>query len=104
MKEKIEGRDYLFSLFELYGPLLSKTQKEIMEDYLSFDLSFSEISSNRSISRSAVEDALKKGEKKLHDYEEKLSFKKKSDALEAALAKAKESGDYKELEDLIHAI
>ena len=59
-------------LLSIYQNLLSKTQREILDDYYSFNLSFSEIAENRGISRSAVEDAIKKGKKKLDDYESKL--------------------------------
>lgn len=59
-------------LLSLYSPLLSQTQKEILEDYYSFNLSISEIAENRNVSRAAVEDAIKKGTKKLDDYEEEI--------------------------------
>jgi len=104
MKEPIENREELFSLFETYGALLTKTQESIMSDYLSFDLSFSEIASNRSVSRSAVEDALKKGEKKLREYEKKLGVIASKEEIKSAYNKGKESGDYKELEDIINGI
>ena len=59
-------------LLNIYQGLLSKTQKEILEDYFLANLSFSEIAENRKISRSAVEDAVRKGKKKLDDYEKQL--------------------------------
>ena len=59
-------------LLNIYQGLLSKTQKEILEDYFLANLSFSEIAENRKISRSAVEDAVRKGKKNLDDYEEQL--------------------------------
>ena len=60
-------------LLNLYGNLLSDTQREMMEDYYCYNLSFSEIADNRHVTRSAVEDAVKKGKKKLDEYEKKLS-------------------------------
>ena len=63
---------YLNNLFSLYHSLLSETQKEILQDYYEYNLSLSEISENRNISRSAVDDALKKGTKKLNELEDKL--------------------------------
>ena len=59
-------------LLSLYQNLLSDTQREILDDYFSYNLSFSEIAENRHITRSAVEDAVKKGKRKLDEYEEKL--------------------------------
>ena len=56
-------------LLALYGNLLSETQKSILEDYYSFNLSISEIAENRGVSRAAIEDAIKKGKKKLDEIE-----------------------------------
>ena len=44
------------------------------------DLSITEISENRKISRAAVEDALRKGIKKLEYYEGRLNILKKKEA------------------------
>ena len=59
-------------LLTLYQNLLSETQREILDDYYSYNLSFSEIAENRHISRSAVEDAIKKGKKKIDELENTL--------------------------------
>ena len=59
-------------LLTLYQSLLSETQRDILDDYYSYNLSISEIAENRNISRAAVEDAIKKGKRKLDEYESKL--------------------------------
>ena len=59
-------------LLSLYGNLLSETQRVILVDYYSFNLSISEIAENRSVSRAAIEDAIKKGKKKLDELETQL--------------------------------
>ena len=64
-------------LCQLYGKLLSEKQLEFIDDYYDNDLSLSEIAENHSITRQAVRDMLKKGEKKLFEYEEKLLFMKR---------------------------
>ena len=64
-------------LCELYGKLLTKKQYEFLNDYYNNDLSLSEIAENNNITRQAVRDNIKKGEKKLFEYEEKLSFMKR---------------------------
>lgn len=64
-------------LCQLYGKLLSKKQLEFIDDYYNNDLSLSEIAENHGITRQAVRDMLKKGEKKLFEYEEKLLFMKR---------------------------
>ena len=59
-------------LLDIYGPLLSQTQRDILEDYFAYNLSISEIADNRHVSRAAVEDAIKKGKKKLDSLEKQI--------------------------------
>ena len=65
-------------LCQLYGKLLTKKQYEFLNDYYNNDLSLSEIAENNGITRQAVRDNIKKGEKKLFEYEEKLLFMKRT--------------------------
>ncbi len=64
-------------LSDLYGKLLTEKQFEFIDDYYNNDLSLSEIAENNNITRQAVRDIIKKGEKKLFEYEEKLMFMKR---------------------------
>ena len=73
MEKKVE----VSILCQIYGKLLTKKQLEFMNDYYNNDLSLSEIAENNDITRQAVRDILKKGEKKLFEYEEKLEFMKR---------------------------
>lgn len=65
-------------LCQIYGKLLTYKQYNILYDYYNNDYSLSEIAENLSITRQAVRDNLKKGEKKLFEYEEKLGIMKKT--------------------------
>lgn len=71
---KIEETIRINRLLDIYGRLLSKAQYEIMTDYYGANLSLSEISENRKISRAAVSDALKKGVENLENYEKKVGI------------------------------
>ncbi len=73
MEEKVK----ISMLCQLYGKLLTEKQFEFLNDYYNNDLSLSEIAENYNITRQAVRDIIKKGEKKLFEYEEKLLFMKK---------------------------
>ena len=64
-------------LCDLYGNLLTKKQLKFIDDYYNNDLSLSEIAENEKITRQAARDNIKKGEKKLFEYEEKLQFMKR---------------------------
>lgn len=65
-------------LNEFYGNLLTQKQSEFINDYYNNDLSLSEVAENENITRQAVRDIIKKGEKKLFEYEEKLGFMKRT--------------------------
>ena len=75
-------------LCQLYGKLLTKKQCDFLEDYYNNDLSLSEIAENYHITRQAVRDIIKKGEKKLFEYEEKLLFMKRTLNQEKKIEKA----------------
>lgn len=59
-------------LYDFYGELLNEHQKNIFEDAIFNDLSLSEIATNYDISRQAAHDLLKRVNKLLSSYEEKL--------------------------------
>ncbi len=68
-------------LFEAYGKLLSKTQFDVMNDYVNLDLTLTEIAQNKGITRQAVKDMVTKVEKKLQGFENKLGFLAKIEEL-----------------------
>ncbi len=59
-------------LYDFYGELLTEHQKEIYEDFMFNDLSLGEIAEDRGISRQGVHDLIKRCDKLLSGYEEKL--------------------------------
>lgn len=73
MEKKVE----LSMLIQIYGNLLTEKQLDILDNYYNMDLSLSEIAQNNEITRQAVRDIIKKGEKKLFEFEEKLQIMKK---------------------------
>ena len=74
MEKKVE----ISMLWQIYGKLLTEKQYEYIDYYYNNDLSLSEIAENENITRQAVRDIIKKGERKLFEYEEKLLFMKKT--------------------------
>ena len=74
MDKKVE----ISILWQIYGNLLTENQNEYIDYYYNQDLSLSEIAENDNITRQAVRDIIKKGERKLFEYEEKLLFMKKT--------------------------
>ena len=83
---ELENSVKISILLEIYGKLLTPKQFELLDDYYNNDLSLSEIAENENITRQAVRDNLKKGERKLFDYEEKLEIMKKKKVQEEQIA------------------
>ena len=85
MEEKIE----ISILLNLYGNLLTKTQRNYMEMYYNQDLSLSEIAEIEDITRQAVRTNLLKSKKKLYEYEKKLNFMQKENNIRKVLESLK---------------
>ena len=61
-------------LYDFYGALLTERQRGVMELYHEENLSLAEIAAEMGISRQGVHDALKKAERALKEYEQKLGL------------------------------
>lgn len=70
--DELEEFTLINELFDEYGSLLSDSQYQMMEQYYVFNLSLSEIADSFNISRTAVNDAIKKGVVKCKQYELKM--------------------------------
>ena len=89
-KEAYEKDKVLVQKIASYYDILSymrfdKDDSNLPQDYNYNDYSLSEIAENHEISRNAVHDTLKKVEKALEYYEEKLNLYSKSEELEKLL-------------------
>lgn len=73
-------------LYDFYGELPTSHQRQIFEDVVLNDYSFSEIAKDQGISRQGVHDMIKRCNKLLEGYEQKLHLVEK-------FLKAKELAD-----------
>lgn len=92
--EILKERELINDLFDTYGELLTEKQKKIFEEYYLYDLSLSEIAEEQGITRSAVNDSLKKTLAKFEEYEDKvgvLEMKKSIKSLMNSINQAKTS-------------
>lgn len=87
----LEELERINQLLLYYGDLLTPSQKKMMEDYYVYNLSLSEISENEQISRSAVNDCLKKSLQKCEEYEKKLALLQKNRALKEKMMEWKKN-------------
>ncbi len=76
-----DKRVQISALFDLYGAALSERQRDVLQLYYNDDLSLAEIAEDTGITRQGVRDAIKKAEKELADFEERLGFLKKTERL-----------------------
>lgn len=94
-------------LYDFYGELLTDHQKRIYEDVVFNDLSLSEIAAELGISRQGVHDLVRRCDRILSEYEEKLhlveKFMKTRQMVEEIQALTKEYIASKNM-DLIHRI
>lgn len=79
------------TLFSFYRNLLTDKQAQYMSEYYEEDYSLVEIAENYGVSRQAIYDSIKRTEKSLKDYEEKLHLVKEFEEREN---KIKEIKDY----------
>ncbi len=81
----IEKMIEISMLYDFYGQLLTAKQQELMSLYHEDNYSLSEIADEYGISRQGVHDGVKKAEKALHEYENRLGLIKKFTASEKAV-------------------
>lgn len=71
-------KNFIYSiLYDYYGNLLKDNQATVIELYYNLDYSLSEIAEEINISRQGVYDALKRAEKTLMEYEDKIKLHNK---------------------------
>ncbi len=73
-------------LMDFYGELLTDKQKDTLELYYDRDYSLAEIAEDMDISRQGVRDFIKRGEKQLYEFEEKLEMVKKYNSIKKRLS------------------
>ncbi len=95
-----QKRDFIISLYDVYGGLLSDSCRDCTELYYCDDLSLSEIAENQGISRQGARDAIKRGVAELEHFESTLGLLAKQQqtaALASEIISATDDDKVKEL-------
>lgn len=92
---------YYNELYDLYGDLLTKKQRDYFEEYYFRNLSFSEISENYDVSRNAAFKQVHIVIEKLEEYESKLQLFKKRNILLSISSKITDEEIREKLENIL---
>lgn len=80
-------------LFDFYGELLTEHQQNVYQDAVFNDMSLSEVADNYGISRQGVHDLLKRCDKTMQEYEDKLHLISRFATVKEKLSKIQEITD-----------
>lgn len=81
----LNNREHYILLLDYYGELLTNHQTEILNEYLNEDLSMNEIADNYKISKSAVQDLIKRSFSQLEGYDKALKMIDRDNKLDLIL-------------------
>lgn len=84
-------------LYDFYGDLLTDHQREIYEDAVYNDMSLSELADNYGISRQGVHDLLRRCDKILLEYENKLHLVSRFDKIKSKIFQMGETDDLSQI-------
>ncbi len=101
---ELEQIEYRSMLYDFYGELLTQHQKNIYEDAVFNDLSLGEIADEQGISRQGVHDLIKRCDKILNDYEDKLHLVAKFTRIRTKIGKINKMTDNEEIKRLSNEI
>lgn len=102
--EILEKREEINEYYDAYGELLTDKQKSLFEDYYLHDLSLGEIAEDRGITRSAVNDALKKTVTKFEEYEKAVGLLKLKKDIKSLLKEIEEASTKEEKDKAIERL
>lgn len=102
----MEKREKLYiSLYnDYYGSLLTDYQRELIDGYYNLDMSLGELAEEHGISPQGVRDALKRAEKQLQSYEQKLSLVAKTQKVREMLEEVAEECAPEQKRKILQAI
>lgn len=100
----LDQREWKGILYDFYGELLTDHQRKIYEGVVFDDFSLSEIADDEGISRQGVHDIVKRCDKILLDYEDKLHLVEKFSSIKKKVEEIKNLTDSEEVRKLAYEI
>ena len=87
-------------LYDFYGQLLTEHQRVLYEDIVLNDLSYAEVAKEEGISRQGVYDLIKRCDKLLLGYEEKLHLVERFSRIKEKIEQIESQTNQEEIKDL----
>ena len=87
-------------LYDFYGALLNEHQRSIYEAFVYDNMSLSEIATDQGVSRQGVHDLIKRCDKTLEDYENKLHLVDKFLAIKEDVSLIEQKANDEEIKKL----
>lgn len=77
-------------LFDFYGELLTAHQQEVYQEVVFNDVSFSELAQSEHVSRQSIHELVRKCDRLLEAYEEKLHLVSRFESIKANVGKIRQ--------------
>ncbi len=87
-------------LYDFYGELLTEHQRTVYEGFVFDDMSLAEVAEEQGITRQGVHDLVKRCDKILMDYENKLHLVEKFTNIKTTISSIKELTDLEKHADM----
>jgi len=87
-------------LYDFYGELLTEHQRNVYEAFVFDDMSLAEVAQEQGITRQGVHDLVKRCDKILMDYEEKLHLVEKFTNIKDKISSIEELADIEKHTDM----
>ena len=87
-------------LYDFYGELLTEHQRVVYESFVFDDMSLAEVAQEQGITRQGVHDLVKRCEKILQDYENKLHLVEKFTSIKVKISSIEELTDLEKHADM----
>ncbi len=87
-------------LYDFYGELLTEHQQSVYQSFVFEDMSLAEVAEEQGITRQGVHDLVKRCDKILQGYEDKLHLVEKFVSIKKKAKQIQDSSDLKEIKAL----
>ena len=104
MSVNIDKKVEISALYNVYGAMLTKKQRDIVEMFYNLDMSLAEIAESYNISRQAVRDVIVRAGETLEKAEDELHLYDNVRKLSEIVTSVRKEGDVERLDEIINTL